>query len=207
MPATAPRVGISLKVPESWYEFEVHPSTRTAAIKRMVAERAELYPIVAENYDTIVKALQKLSREAWEGGAVYCGCMAEGFDGIPLIASITVQIVRASSEGQALPTDPASIASALSEKEARNPHDTWRKVSLVDLPGAGTAARANSVEDIQPAGEQHAVRAVLTQTFVPVPDSEYVAVITGSSPVIDLAAEFHDLFDAVTSTFRFVTPD
>jgi hypothetical protein len=42
------------------------------------------------------------------------------------------------------------------------------------------------------------------QTFIPVPGQEgKVALVAGSSQVLDLADSFFDIFDAVTSTFRF----
>jgi hypothetical protein len=42
------------------------------------------------------------------------------------------------------------------------------------------------------------------QTFIPVPGQEgKVALVAGSSQVLDLADSFFDIFDAITSTFRF----
>lgn len=46
---------------------------------------------------------------------------------------------------------------------------------------------------------------VLAQTYVLVPGTDNQAVlVSGAGPVLDLAEAFHDVFDAVTSTFRFV---
>ncbi len=42
------------------------------------------------------------------------------------------------------------------------------------------------------------------QTFVPIPQSDQVALVACSSPNVVLVDALHDLFDAVTSTFRFV---
>lgn len=40
---------------------------------------------------------------------------------------------------------------------------------------------------------------------MPLPGTDnQVVLISGASPVLDLAEAFHDVFDAVTSTFRFV---
>jgi hypothetical protein len=52
------------------------------------------------------------------------------------------------------------------------------------------------------------IRTVLMQTFIPVPGPhrKQVALVTASSPILPLATELLDLFDAVTSTFRF-TPE
>ncbi|MEU3198046.1 hypothetical protein [Streptomyces sp. NPDC006996] len=46
---------------------------------------------------------------------------------------------------------------------------------------------------------------VLPQTYVPVPGTaDHVVLVSGTSPVPDLAEAFHDVSDAVKSTFRFV---
>jgi hypothetical protein len=47
----------------------------------------------------------------------------------------------------------------------------------------------------------------MMQTFVPIPQSEQIVLISCSSPNVVLVDALHDLFDAVTSTFRFVPDD
>lgn len=206
-PGDAPRVGVYLAVPPSWYEFDIHPATRDQAIRRLVTARAKENEAVADQREAVVRSLKKLARDAWAGGAVYCACMAENLATTPLVASVSISILRAGTGGGPLSTAPADIARALGGKRARSAHDTWRTATLVDLPHAGSAARVHGIDDVSFPGDARTLRMVQTQTFVPVPDSDYVAVIAGASPVLDLAAAFHDLFDAVTSTFRFVPPD
>lgn len=54
-------------------------------------------------------------------------------------------------------------------------------------------------------GDARTIRVVLTQTYVPIPGRpEEIVLVSGASPVVDLAEAFRDIFDAVTSTFRFV---
>lgn len=70
----------------------------------------------------------------------------------------------------------------------------------------GPAARTRGVEDIPVPDDalNRTVRAVLMQTYIPVPGQEgKVALVAGSSQVLDLADSFFDIFDAITSTFRF----
>ncbi|ODA73096.1 hypothetical protein APS67_002718 [Streptomyces sp. AVP053U2] len=79
-------------------------------------------------------------------------------------------------------------------------------MATADIPGVGPAARTYGIEDIPVPGDElhRTVRAVLTQTFIPVPGQEgKVALVAGSSQVLDLADSFFDIFDAITSTFRF----
>jgi hypothetical protein len=212
--ASARGVGISIVVPDSWYEFDIHPDTRDANIRRIVAARIRDFPELADYRSDLTTLLRRMSQEAWDSGAVYFGCMAENFEDLPLTASVTVSIVAAASpQGGALNTEPAAIASALQPKQASGPDDTWRTVKLVGIPEVGHAARTMGIEDIRSPGDDRAIRVALMQTFVPAPrpapdradgDAPRVAIISGSSPVLDLADSFFDVFDAITSTFRFL---
>lgn len=78
--------------------------------------------------------------------------------------------------------------------------------AFAEIPEVGVAARACGVEDVPVAqGDSRTLHMVLTQTYVPVPGTaDHVVLVSGASPVLDLAEAFHDVFDAVKSTFRFV---
>ncbi|MFJ9901921.1 hypothetical protein ACIRVK_03260 [Streptomyces sp. NPDC101152] len=205
---TVERGGFRIKVPESWWEFDVRPESRDDSIRRMVNERVRHHPELAPHRDTYVTFLQKAAADAWKSGALYCGCMAESFGGeTPITGSVTVSLVGGRTrDGAPLSTDPAAIAAGLAPKEAKKEGDSWRKVTTVDVPGVGAAARTYGIEDIAVPDDSlnRTVRAVLMQTFIPVPGQEgKVALVAGSSQVLDLADSFFDIFDAITSTFRF----
>lgn len=203
---TVERGGFRIKVPESWWEFEVRPETRDDSVRRMVSERVAQRPELEPYRDVFTEFLRRSAREAWQSGAMYCGCMAESFGGdTPITASVTVSLVGARTRsGEVLPTDPAAIVRQLSVRTAKREGDAWRKVTTVEIPGVGPAARTYGIEDIEVAGDTRTVRAVLMQTFIPVPGQEgKVALVAGSSQVLDLADSFFDMFDAITSSFRF----
>ncbi|MFH9333405.1 hypothetical protein ACH4KU_31105 [Streptomyces althioticus] len=205
---TVERGGFRIKVPESWWEFDVRPESRDDSIHRMVNERLRAHPELASHRDTYVSFLRKAAADAWKSGALYCGCMAESFGGAtPITGSVTVSLVGGrTSKGDPLPTDPEAVTAQLAVKEARREGDSWRKVTTVDIPGVGPAARTYGIEDVPVPGDElgRTIRAVLMQTFVPVPGQEgKVALVAGSSQVLDLAESFFDIFDAITSTFRF----
>lgn len=205
---TIERGGFRIKVPQSWWEFDVRPESRDDSIRRMVTERVEQHPELAQHRNTYVTFLQKAAADAWKSGALYCGCMAENFGGdTPITASVTVSLVGGRTrDGAPLSTDPSAIASGLAPREAKKEGDSWRKVTTVDIPGVGAAARTYGVEDIAVPDDSlnRTIRAVLMQTFIPVPGQEgKVALVAGSSQVLDLADSFFDIFDAITSTFRF----
>jgi hypothetical protein len=202
------REGFSITVPMTWWEFDVHPATRDDSVRRTIARRVKENPALAEHRDVLGRFLKKAARDAYESGAVYVGCMAQGFDGLPLTASVTVSLIGARTpEGELLPADPASIVAGLRPKEALREGDTWRKVTTVEIPETGLAARTYGVEDVTVPGDSRTVRTVLMQTFIPLPGrTDKVALVAAGSSVLDLAEPFFDVFDAVTSTFRYREP-
>ncbi|WP_328917929.1 MULTISPECIES: hypothetical protein [unclassified Streptomyces] len=202
------REGFSLTVPMSWWEFDLHPATRDDSVRRMLARRVKENPALAPHRDVLGRFLRKAARDAYESGAVYVGCMAQNFDALPLTATVTVSLVGARTpEGRLPAADPASIVAGLRPKEAAREGDTWRKVTTVEIPETGLAARTYGVEDVTVPGDARAVRTVLMQTFIPLPGrADQVALVAAGSSVIDLADSFFDIFDAVTGTFRYREP-
>jgi hypothetical protein len=195
---TAP-TGFALSVPPSWFEVDVHPHTRDGSINSLVRHRVRAVPELFAHRAALVRTLRGAARTAYAGGAGYCGVMVEGFDGTPLTATVTVSVVAA-------PGDVRAVHDHLRPIERRGRDRPWRVVETVDLPAAGRVTRTRGVEDVTLPDGAGWIRAALVQTFVPVPGPGpvRVALITGSTPIVSLAAEMHDLFDAVTSTFRFV---
>ncbi|MFD5633756.1 hypothetical protein ACFWJM_06370 [Streptomyces sp. NPDC127077] len=199
--------GFSLSVPESWWEFDIRPEGRDATIRGLVDERIREVPELAEYRGDLTAMLRRTAKDAYDSGAVYMGCMAENFDGVPLTATLTVSVLGArNKQGLALSTDPRAIAESLRTVTARREGDAWRTVTTVDIPEVGVAARTFGVEDVPVAQDDtRTLRMVLTQTYIPVPGTtDQVVLVSGASPVLDLAEAFHDIFDAVTGTFRFV---
>ncbi|MFF9907670.1 hypothetical protein ACF1HU_30200 [Streptomyces olivaceus] len=200
-------LAVSLSVPDSWWEFDIRPEGREATIRALVDERVNETPELAPYRSDLTAMLRKMARDAHDSGALYLGCMAENFEGVPLSATVTVSVLGAKNQqGVALSTDPRAIADSLRTVTARREGDAWRKVTTVDIPEVGPAARTYGVEDVPVApGDRRTLRMVLTQTYVPVPGTtDQVVLVSGASPVLDLAEAFHDIFDAVTGTFRFV---
>ncbi|MFA3873609.1 hypothetical protein ABS735_07955 [Streptomyces sp. MMCC 100] len=198
---------MSISVPESWWEFDIRPEGREATIRALVDERLDETPELAPYRIDLTAMLRKMAKDAHDSGALYLGCMAENFDGVPLSATVTVSVVGAKNkQGVTLSTDPRAIADSLRTITARRDGDAWRKVTTVDIPEVGPAARTYGVEDMPVApGDSRTLRMVLTQTYIPVPGTtDQVVLVSGASPVLDLAEAFHDIFDAVTGTFRFV---
>jgi hypothetical protein len=204
---TAAPTGFAITVPSSWFEVDVHPDTRNAAISALVTERTRAIPELAPHRDTLTRALRSAARSAHANGAAYCGVMAQGFDGAVLSASVTVSIIRAPDSD----AGAATITRYLQPLPRRSENAPWREVGQIELPNLGSMPCTRGVEDVVlPEGEGW-VRSVLMQTFVPFPDPaqgrvpDRFAMITASSPILPMATDLLDLFEAITSTFRFIT--
>ncbi len=193
----------SIMVPDTWFEIDLHPATRKQSIDALVRARTRGVPELYEQRGTIAKVLRDAAREASSSGAVFCAVMVEAVEGAGLTASVTVSVLPSPVEGSAAPTAVPAIMAKLSEKQASSATDTWAKVTLVEIPGVGQAARSYGVEDIDMPGGAGWVRATTMQTFVPVPGSPQVVLVGCSSPNTVLVDALHDLFDAISGTFRF----
>ncbi|WP_165036311.1 hypothetical protein [Candidatus Protofrankia californiensis] len=202
-------MGFSISVPDTWFEVDLNPVTRRASIDALVRERTRGVPELAANRAAISRLLRNAASDAAAGGALFCGVMTEAVEGAGLSASVTISLLFAPNGDRitgVTGVTPSAIMSTLSEKAARSQDDTWTTVALVDLPYVGQAARSYGVEDISLPDQAGWIRTTMMQTFVPIPRSDQVALVSCSSPNLVLVDALHDLFDAVTSTFRFV-PD
>jgi hypothetical protein len=183
---------------------DLHPDTRNNSINDLVTQRLREVPELYEHRGALSKALRSAARSAHAAGAVYCGTMVQGMGDAVLTATLTVSLVEAPDEQGS----SEAIARQLSEIPRRGPDQPWREVVSVELPHAGRVPRTQGVEDVVMPEGSGWIRTVLMQTFIPVPGPhrKQVALVTASSPILPLATELLDLFDAVTSTFRF-TPE
>jgi hypothetical protein len=201
---------VHILVPSSWYEFDIHPATRDRSIREVVRERVQERPELADKRAELTKTLRKVADEAWNGGVLYFGAMAEVDEEAPLTASLTVSVVNAEDGGAGRGgNDLGAIMSALTQIPPGNrPTDPWRRVSLVELPDAGQAVRTEGIEEIEAPDDHRTARMVMMQTFVPFPDRDpRVAVISAATPQLALAEPMLELFDGISETFRFFTTD
>lgn len=208
-------VGYALRVPGSWFEVDVRPATRAASAAELVNRRITDLPELRERRADIVRLVRNQAAAAWDAGAVYCAVMAEPVaDGL-LPACVTVSFLPGPVDASSDAEDRLSpLMTTLTTKVAKSEGDPWTEVTTVELPEAGTAARSFGVEDVEDPetgsgpGLSRSVRVVTMQTYVPLPDVNRVAVVTCSSPALEVAPALLDVFDAITGTFRlFRTAD
>lgn len=192
------KLGYTITVPDSWFELDLEPSTREASIRRLVEARVRGNDTMWEQRAAIQKMLLEQARAAHESGATYCASFSIPTEEGPITGSVTVSLVM----------DPAYDETSVLEDVLRSvPRtggdlDAWTEIGTVDIDGV-ECLRSRGVEDA-PLGDGNFIRNVSMLTVVPVRDHRRMFLVACSSPVVVMAEELHDLFDAVTGTFRVV---
>jgi hypothetical protein len=192
------RLGFAVTVPESWFELDLHPATRDESIRVLVEDRVRGQQDLWEARQGIIRILREEAGTAWDSGAAYAACMVAPTDDGPITASLTVSLVRG-------PVGATETDDLVERLQVVAPTEDGRFTSVTTAAVAGVegdCARAYGVDDLPVAGGY--VRTVFMQTFVRVPGANKYFIVSAGSPVVPLAAELHDLFDAITGTFRVV---
>lgn len=198
------RLGFAITVPDSWYELDLQPATRDESIRLLVEDRVRGNDELWAQRRPIAALVGRHAAAAYDTGATYAACFVMPTDDGPITGSVTVSLVPAPSPGAG--EEAADLLARLSRQVPRTGElDPYSLGTVVEIPTAGRCARAYGIEDARVEGGY--VRTVFMQTAVPVavedgPDRVFL--ISASSPVVPLWAELHDLFDAVTGTFRLV---
>ena len=201
-PATDDRAAgfFALKLPDSWFQLDLRPSTRDDSAKRLVDERARSQPDLWKHRSDLVRVIRRQAREAWETGALYCAGFALVVGDQIIPGSLTVSVIPPPPAGSALD----SIAQLLPARDPDADGDPWMQRRAVQLPDAGPAVRSQGVADVRLPGGG-VLRTIIMQTFVPL-DAERILLVAATSPALDLVEPLLELFDAVTSTL-LVLPD
>jgi hypothetical protein len=189
--------GFTLKVPDSWVEFDVWRANHTGDLARLVDARLAGTPDLKPYRGALLKMLKDVAVHAERAGAIYCAAMCEADDEAGILAA-SVMVLR--NDG---PPDPAdntveAIASQVTSIAPSGPDAPWRQVQIVDLP----AGRAVQVKGMEPAVASRPDSQIVTMlTLVPVPGGGGVVTVVLMSPQVELAEPMLDLFDAISSTF------
>jgi hypothetical protein len=205
--AVAEALGCTLTVPDAWFDIEVRPGRRDAAISALVRARVIDQPELWPHRAAITRLLREHARRAYDAGARYCAVLVEPTDDGPITAAVTLSVVDGPLDASSSDADRVTpLLERLRVKEAAGDEDTWSQPGVVQIEGVGRCARTAGIEDLVLPENAGWVRSVVLQTFVPVPGDRRILLVTCSSPVLPLANELLDLFDAITATLRLASP-
>ncbi len=197
---TIPPAGFTLRVPESWYEFDVWRATRTGDLARMVDARTAETPELLPLRGALLKLLREVAADAERQGALFCAAMVDQVEdhGV-LVASVIVFQTEGSPDPAENTVD--AIAGQVTAFSPADSSPTWRRVEIVQIP-AGRAVRIAGVETAD-LGDHPPVECAVMQTLIPVPEGPGVLNVVLTSPLVELADSMLELFSAISETLAW----
>jgi hypothetical protein len=192
----------SLRIPQTWFEFDIWRATRTGDLSRMVDLRIEELPQLRPHRAAILRGLRQLADDAERKGALYCAAAADRVEeDSTLLASLMVFNTSGTSE-LALNTVEAIAAQITAVAPSDNSPD-WRQVQVIELD-AGRAVRVRGVSTTTSTDGTRSLPIVSMQTLIPIPGSDAgVLNVVLTSPQVSVAGGLLDLFDAISSTLTW----
>lgn len=190
-----------INVPELWDELDLSGEEMAKARAKALAATDD--PREKFRINDMFRQGRDVSRAARKQGALYATGTATLYDDGLFMAYLMVFAVS-TPPGSEL-TLPVLSTQVGVDRDGRAPKD--RVISSANVPHVGTVARVTGTEVTRLTGDVD-LKLLTMHTMMPVParEREYL-VVTCASPNLPLKTEVHDLFDAITSTFRFMTDD
>ncbi|MEW2400956.1 hypothetical protein [Streptomyces sp. NPDC046862] len=202
--------GYKLLFPTSWWHLDLDPSTRDASIRRKVEAEVKNGPQLSrEQVDDLIRSTRRTARDAHAQGALQASGMLRIINGGngPLVLSATTVLLRVSvPEGESEDLADMVVAAGIQVgTEAEGTGLPPGEVELLDLPLVGAVGRITRIEDVDIKGRR--VPTAMRHTLIPVPNSRDYLVLASSTPNVNLAEQFYEVFDAIAESFRFDDPE
>jgi hypothetical protein len=188
----------TVRIPPSWWEFDVWRATRTGDLARHVDTRIADQPALRKHRGPLLRALREAAADAERQGALMCAVMGELVDDSALAAVLMAVQTHGSAERS--DNTPEAIAGQITAIPHRKESPYWRQVTPLDLP-AGRAVRLRGIESVTCGGRTS--DCVVMHTLTPFPDGEGLLDVVLTSPQTQLAEPMLDLFDAISETLAW----
>lgn len=200
----------SLRIPESWYEFDLDRSARKKRVEQAVDEQVRANPALAAARGAIIERLVGFAADADEKGALACATLWTIIDNVEVAANVMVFSVGRDCPGN-LETELSGLEAQLGRRSSVDVGD--RFVERVSLP-AGAAIRlrvlAESSLGATPNGRSSAGKAGggivvdTVQHWLPVPDAEHTLLVSGTTPCLAYGDDLADVFDSIAASLRLL---
>ncbi|MDX3235366.1 hypothetical protein PV392_06665 [Streptomyces sp. ME03-5709C] len=191
-----------LDVPDLWGEVDMSGGAMAAARAEALSRIDD--PVARAHVNDMFRQGRDLLRSARNHGALLsAGTVTQYDEGLFMAYAMVFAVSTPDGVELTLPLISAQMGVASAGGKA--PKD--RAVTSVRIPEVGTVARVTGTEVTRVTADID-VELLTMHTIMPVPQRprDYL-VVTCASPNLPLKEAVYDLFDAITSTFRFVAQD
>ncbi|WP_329295657.1 hypothetical protein [Streptomyces sp. NBC_01455] len=191
-----------LDIPDSWQQIDL--SGEDMARVRAEALASTDDPRRTAEINDMFRQGREVTRAARRSGALLATGTATMYpDGLFMAYGMVFPVITPT--GQVLTLAVLSAQVGVSSATGMAPKD--RVITSVKVPHVGSAARVTGTEVTRLTGDI-SVKLLTMHTMMPVPETtQDFLEVTLASPNLPLKNEVYDLFDAVTSTFRFITDE
>jgi hypothetical protein len=187
-----------IDIPDLWTLADL--SGEELARKRAAALARTNNPREKARINDMFRQGREITRSARKQGALLAaGTVTQYDDGLFMAYGMVFAVTT--PEGQELTLPVLSRQLGLSRDGVAPPD---RQITAAQIPAAGTVARVTGTETARVTADVD-TKLLTMHTMIPVPGRplDYL-VVTLASPNLPLKDSVYDLFDALTSTFRFV---
>jgi hypothetical protein len=204
------RPDFSLRVPEDWYELDLDRKSRKKSIEQAVDEQVRANPVLDPAREAIIERLLGFAADAEEKGALAGATLWTVIESVEVAANVMVFSVGRDSPRD-LETELSDLEAHLGRRSSVDVGD--RLVERVTLP-AGAAIRlrvlAESSVDPTSNGRFQAGRGGggivvdTVQHWLPVPDAEYILLVSGTTPCLAYGDDLAEVFDSIAGSLRLL---
>jgi hypothetical protein len=204
--APRPPVGFRVHVPDEWNLVDLEPATASSSIDGFLDDAVRRAPAAAPYRLATRRQLLDVVAQSRAGGVFLLAFLAtsRGPDD-PVGASLTLAWRRLDVAAHLGPHD---LALALAQSLATAPYSEGetrdaRSVVTVELP-SGFAAHLRTVQLVPVPRTTTKRRVAMSQLMLPVPGRSWIAVVTATTPNLDLAAGVNEIALGVTGSIVFM---
>ncbi len=183
-----------MNLPDGWSVLDLDSTDVPEQVRQLMDEAERRDASFSQYRATLDKQLKTMIRSARSSDVAFAAILATFADGgLPVSASISVSLHDA--------PEAADADKILSEMGS----ETGRSTSVLELPYVGRVVRSAYLQKLNTTSHQGNAETAIFQYFIPVPGGRRIAVVTGVTPTLPLIEIFGDLYDAVLSTFQFIS--
>jgi hypothetical protein len=196
-----PPIGFSISVPDHWTVLDLNPQTWEGWVDAFLDERLAGRPNAQQERPEARRALLELLNHLHEGQVFMAAILAGELGGEHLSASGTLAWRKLGDGGEPIPVE--GLRRVYAEAPPGRGEDlTERRVEVIELPAGGGVKVATREEMELPMVP--GIRPVdVTQYFVPVLDTDWLAMITATTGTPGLAEGVEIVADGMAESLEF----